>query len=93
VLEDLLGVVPLDIELHEELGDLLLAESRTADALREFKAVLALDPIDRAAAHYRLATAYRQLDDAAKTREHLLYALEIAPHFREAQQLLLEIAR
>jgi len=93
VLEDLLGVVPLDIELHEELGDLLLAESRTEDALREFKAVLALDPIDRAAAHYRLATAYRQLDDAAKTREHLLYALEIAPHFREAQQLLLEIAR
>jgi tetratricopeptide (TPR) repeat protein len=93
VLEDLLGVVPLDIDVHEELGDWLMAESQNEEALREYEAVLALDPIDRAAAHYRLATAYRALDDAAKTREHLLYALEIAPHFREAQQLLLEIAR
>jgi tetratricopeptide (TPR) repeat protein len=93
VLEDALGVVPLDIDVHEDLGDFLLAESRNEEALREFQAVLALDPIDQAGAHYRLATAYRELDDAAKTREHLLYALEIAPHYREAQQLLLEIAR
>jgi len=93
VLEDLLGVVPLDAELHNQLGDWLLAEERPADALREYQAVLAMNPLDQAAAHYRLATAYRALDDAAKTREHLLYALEIAPHYREAQQLLLEIMR
>jgi tetratricopeptide (TPR) repeat protein len=93
VLEDLLGVVPLNTELHAELGDWLLAEGRAADALREYQAVLALNPLDQATAHFRLATAYRQLDDAAKTREHLLYALEIAPHYREAQQLLLEITR
>ena len=43
--------------------------------------------------HYRLATTYRKLEDDAKTREHLLYALETAPHYREAQQLLLEILR
>ena len=28
-----------------------------------------------------------------KATEYLLYALEIAPHYREAQQLLLEIVR
>jgi len=93
VLGDLLGVVPLDNELHSQLGDWLLRDGRAADALREFQAVLELNPHDQASAHFRLATAYRQLDDAAKTREHLLYALEIAPHYREAQQLLLEIAR
>jgi tetratricopeptide (TPR) repeat protein len=93
VLDDLLGVVPLDSELHVELGDWLMAEERAPEALREYRAVLALNPHDQAGAHYRLATAYRQLEDAAKTREHLLYALEIAPHYREAQQLLLEIAR
>ncbi|MDH3420530.1 MAG: tetratricopeptide repeat protein [Gammaproteobacteria bacterium] len=93
VLDDLLGVVPLDSGLHIDLGDRLMAEERATEALREYRAVLALNPYDQAGAHYRLATAYRQLDDAAKTREHLLYALEIAPHYREAQQLLLEIAR
>ena len=31
--------------------------------------------------------------DREKAREQLLYALEIAPNFREAQQLLLEIRR
>ena len=80
-------------ELHVQLGDWLMAESRAPEALREYQAVLALNPHDQAGAHYRLATAYRQLEDANKTREHLLYALEIAPHYREAQQLLLEIAR
>jgi len=93
VLDDLLGVVPLDGELHGDLGDWLLAEERATEALREYRAVLALNPHDQAGAHFRLATAYRQLEDATKTREHLLYALEIAPHYREAQQLLLEIAR
>ncbi len=34
-----------------------------------------------------------RLDDRSRCREHLLYALEIAPNYREAQQLLLEIVR
>jgi Tfp pilus assembly protein PilF len=44
-------------------------------------------------AHFRLAKAYLAGNDRPKSREHLLYALEIAPHYREAQQLLLEIVR
>ena len=90
---DLLQVVPLDSELHADLGDGLLEAGMPAEALREFQAFLALNPHDQAAAHYRLATAYRALEDGAKAREHLLYALEIAPHYREAQQMLLEILR
>jgi len=77
--------------VHATLGDWMLAEGMAEGALREYRALLAMQPHDMAASHYRLATAYRELEDEARTREHLLYALEIAPHYREAQQLLLEI--
>jgi tetratricopeptide (TPR) repeat protein len=93
VAEATLQVTPLDDDLHIQLGDWLLAEQMPEVALREYEASLAMNPHDRAAAHYRLATAYRQLEDDASTLSHVLYALEIAPHYREAQQLLLEIAR
>jgi tetratricopeptide (TPR) repeat protein len=93
VADSILQVAPLDDELHIQLGDWLLDEQMAAAALREYEASLAMNPHDQAAAHYRLATAYRQLEDDASTLEHVLYALEIAPHYREAQQLLLEIAR
>ena len=91
VLNDLIFAAPLDETLHSKLGDWLLENESAAPALREYQALLAMNPLDQAAAHFRLATAYRQLGDEAKTREHLLYALETAPHYREAQQLLLEI--
>ncbi|MGI9258987.1 MAG: tetratricopeptide repeat protein, partial [Gammaproteobacteria bacterium] len=93
VMADALNVSPLDDETHVELGGWLLAEQQPREALREYEASLAMNPHDQAAAHYRLATAYQQLEDQSKTLEHVLYALEIAPHYREAQQLLLEIAR
>ena len=93
VLEDTLLVSPLNDEVHAELGDLLLEADRPAPALREYQVLFALDPHDKAAAHFRLAKAHLGLDDTANANEHLLYALEIAPHYREAQQLLLEIVR
>ncbi len=93
VMTDALKVAPLDDETHIDLGGWLLAEQKPLEALREYEASLAMNPHDQAAAHYRLATAYQQLEDQARTLEHVLYALEIAPHYREAQQLLLEIAR
>ena len=93
VYNDLIMVTPLDAEVHTTLGDWMLAEGMADGALREYRALLAMNPHDLAGAHYRLATAYFELEDQARTREHLLYALETAPHYREAQQLLLEIVR
>ena len=90
---DLIMVTPLDAAVHGKLGDWLLAEEMASGALREYRALLAMAPHDMAGVHYRLATAYLALEDDARTREHLLYALETAPHYREAQQLLLEIVR
>ena len=71
------------------LGDLLL-DVRPADALTEFTVLAALAPHDQASVNLRLARAHLALDDVDKATEYLLYALEIAPHFREAQDMLLE---
>jgi tetratricopeptide (TPR) repeat protein len=92
VLEATLLVSPLDESVHAELGDLLV-DVRPADALVEFTALAALEPHDQASVNFRLAKAYVGLEDPDKATEYLLYALEIAPHYREAQQLLLEIVR
>ena len=93
VLEDVLMVAPLRAEVHSQLGDQLLAANRAPEAVIEYKALIAMAPQDMADAHYRLAKAYLAVSDRASSREHLLYALEIAPHYREAQQLLLEVVR
>ena len=91
--KDVLMVAPLRPEVHRDFGDRLAAANRQREALVEYQAFLAMNPQDLADAHYRLAKTYVALDDRAKGREHLLYALEIAPHYREAQQLLLEVVR
>jgi tetratricopeptide (TPR) repeat protein len=86
-------VAPLRAEVHRDFGDKLAAANRQREALVEYQAFLNMNPQDLAEAHYRLAKTYLALDDKAKSREQLLYALEIAPHYREAQQLLLEVVR
>jgi hypothetical protein len=52
--------------------------------------VLAMKPHDLADAHYRVARASHLLKRNDDARRHLLSALEIAPHYRPAQKLLLE---
>ena len=58
---------------------------------RARRALLALDPVDRAEAHYQLAYAYERTGDRSSAREQILYALEIAPNFYRAQELLLSL--
>ena len=84
-------VAPLSGEQRLRLGDLLMDAGAYEDAVLEYQAHLSLEPHDRADAYYRLAQAYRRLDRLAEARRHVLYALEIAPRFRAALSLLLEI--
>lgn len=92
-LETVTMVEPLDPELHGTLGDLLLANGRADDALVEFGILLALDPHDKATAHYQMAAAHHALGDRDASREQLLLALDVAPNYRPAQRLLLELMR
>jgi tetratricopeptide (TPR) repeat protein len=86
-------VAPIQAELHATLGDWQREAGLFRDALLEYQALLAMNPHDQATAHYRLAQVYSELGEAALSREHLLYALEIAPYYREAQDMLLETLR
>jgi cellulose synthase operon protein C len=93
VLDSLNMVDPFDVELHSTLGDWLLEEGQYTLALTEYKVALAMEPHDKAAAYYRIANAnyfLKQYDDA---RKNVLSSLEIAPHYRPAQKLLLETTR
>ena len=84
-------IYPEDEGLHRKLGELWLAQGNNAGAVREFTAVLALKPLDKAGAEYELAQAYFAQGDKAKAEESVLAALEVAPGFRPAQKLLVEI--
>jgi tetratricopeptide (TPR) repeat protein len=90
-LENLLEVVPFDLDAHEELSGLYEDLGEWAGAVKERKAILALDPVDRADAHYRLAVALWRNGDRDGARSQVLRALEIAPTFEAALELLLEL--
>jgi cellulose synthase operon protein C len=80
-----------DTDSHRRLGDLLMDGRDFAGARREFGAVLALHPLDKAQANYDLARACHAAGDAQCAMDAVLAALEIAPDFRPAQKLLLEL--
>ncbi|HUF25496.1 MAG TPA: tetratricopeptide repeat protein [Gemmatimonadaceae bacterium] len=84
---------PFEIPVHERLATLYAATGDRAKAVRERRAVLALDPVDRPAALFELALAHWQAGDAAAARREVLRALELAPNFERAQELLLTIRR
>ncbi|HTC44317.1 MAG TPA: tetratricopeptide repeat protein [Steroidobacteraceae bacterium] len=80
-----------DTDSHRHLGDLLMDTRDFGAARREFGAVLALHPLDKAQANYDLARACHAAGDAKCAMDAVLAALEIAPDFRPAQKLLLEL--
>jgi tetratricopeptide (TPR) repeat protein len=82
-----------DEELHQRLGELLLAQGDLDNAIVEFQAVIASKPVDPAASHFNLAKAYRQAKKITEARDHLLLALEAAPSYRPAQKMLLELSK
>jgi tetratricopeptide (TPR) repeat protein len=78
-------------DLHHRLGDLLYAQKDYDGAIREFNALAASNPVDKAGAEFELAQAYYAAGQKDKARDSVLSALEIAPDYRPAQKLLLEI--
>jgi hypothetical protein len=93
VFRDVLWSDPFSQDVHIKLGDLYLAQDQAQLALDEYLVLLALDPLDKADANLKIATAYKALNNTEKTMEHLMTALDIAPQYRPAQQLLLDMSR
>ncbi len=90
-LDQLNFIYPEDLDLHRKLGALWLAQGNNAGAVSEYQAVLALNPLDMASAQFDVARAYYAAGDKAKAEDSVLASLEVAPGFKDAQKLLLEI--
>jgi tetratricopeptide (TPR) repeat protein len=84
-------VYPEDEDVHRRLGELLLSEGNAPGAIREYRAALALKPLDQAASHFNLARALRAAHQLDQAKDELLAALEAAPNYRPAQKMLLEL--
>ncbi|MBM4193733.1 MAG: hypothetical protein FJ202_05045 [Gemmatimonadetes bacterium] len=82
---------PFPAEHHHSLAVLAAARKDLAVVVREREAIVALDPVDKATAYYDLAVAYRDVGNAASAKRAALRALEDAPNFTRAQELLLQI--
>jgi tetratricopeptide (TPR) repeat protein len=84
-------VSPFDHAAHARAGELLMARGEAASALGEFQAALALKPPNEAEANYNVARAYHALGKSAEAKRAVLRALEAAPSYEKAQELLLTI--
>jgi tetratricopeptide (TPR) repeat protein len=92
VFERIVAVDPFDADAHTALGRMALEANQADTAVREFKTVVALGPVDEAAAHTDLAESYLQSGKRVEARRQTLAALEIAPSYERAQDLLLKLA-
>jgi Tfp pilus assembly protein PilF len=80
-----------DEDLHRHLGDLWFAQGNYQGAIREYNAVVASHPLDKASAQFNLARAYLATGQKDMAEEHLFSSLEAAPDYRPAQKLLLQM--
>jgi tetratricopeptide (TPR) repeat protein len=85
------AIDPFDASAHSELGRLALQRKDTATALREFQVALAAGPMDMAAARTDLAETYFMTGDRAGAKRETIAALELAPLYARAQDLLLKL--
>jgi tetratricopeptide (TPR) repeat protein len=88
----LMAVNPVVALPHRASARAAMALGRNDQAIAAYRALLLLNPPDPAQAHFQLGRLLHARGDApAEAKRHVLRALEEAPRFREAQQLLLEI--
>ena len=59
--------------------------------LAAWRALAALDPLDPAEVHFQLAQAHHRLGETDQARREVIKALEIAPRYRAALELLLAL--
>jgi tetratricopeptide (TPR) repeat protein len=82
---------PFDYKLHNQAGELSVELKDYATALTEFQVALALAPPNVAEANYNVAAAYHALGRQPEAKRAVLRALEAAPRYEKAQELLLRI--
>jgi cellulose synthase operon protein C len=84
-------ISPFDYKLHTQAGELSIDLKDYAKALTEFQVTLALAPPNVAEANFNVASAYHALGQQPEAKRAVLRALEAAPRYEKAQELLLRI--
>ncbi len=87
--EKAIFITPFDSEAHLRLARAYLQTGAYERAIREFEVNLGTDPQDRAGAYCDLAEAYLKAGRGQSAKESALAALEIAPNYERAQEILL----
>lgn len=86
-----LSVNPLAYQIYQYIGRASEETRQPSQAIQAYQTLLRLSPPDPAGAHYRLAVLLKDAEAPSALR-HVLEALEHAPRFRDAHQLLLELS-
>ncbi|HET9477739.1 MAG TPA: tetratricopeptide repeat protein, partial [Pyrinomonadaceae bacterium] len=84
-------ISPFDYNLHKQAGELSVELKNYPQALAEFQVALALQPPNIAEANYNVAMAFHALGQQPEAKRAVLRALEAAPRYEKAQELLLRI--
>jgi tetratricopeptide (TPR) repeat protein len=84
-------VYPYEIEDHRRMAEYSTRTGDFSAAVRSRSAVVALDPVDMAQALYMLAVAYRDAQNVTAARRAVIRALDVAPNFDDALELLLQL--
>jgi tetratricopeptide (TPR) repeat protein len=87
----LLAINPLRPAAYRGLATAAQRAAEDKQAISAWQALLLLDPVDPAEAHYQLATLLHKTGDLAAAKRQALQALEEAPRYRAAQRELLAI--
>jgi tetratricopeptide (TPR) repeat protein len=84
-------ISPFDSKLHTQAGELNTELKNYPQALTEYQVALALAPPNIAEANYNVASAFYALGRQPEAKRAVLRALEAAPRYEKAQELLLRI--
>lgn len=85
------AIDPFDAVAHSDLGRLALADGQLPAAVQAFRIAVAAGPRDRAGAHADLGEALERSGARDEAKREALRALEVAPTYVRAQELLLRI--
>jgi len=82
IYQRIVQIDPFDADANAALGRAAMQMNQPADAVRAFRAVVALKPVDPAMAYTDLAESYFKSGNRTEARKQTLAALEIAPSLR-----------
>ncbi len=85
-----LAINPYRLDVHYSAANLADMSGNTADAVREHQILVQLDLSDPVEARTNLARAYLSNGQSREARRSILQALEEAPSYLRAQQILLD---